>query len=387
VGDKTYERAFTEILERECLNYREEQRETLIDRISDTARAIYRLHLEHVYLGRERPPECHYKFKEEFSRLQPKDILDKLKVVPLAIQISNHLKTFETLINSDGDPKTLKETIEAITINLRKIHKIFPDFTQRRSRNFLTECLEMATECSALIDTFISEGFSFGENNKKIQKPEIDILASLRQNLKSSISGVFIFQERIPKYFGANGTAETLAEIRTLDFPSQEQARQRFDSNLREKEQKYIQLADQIVSIWKTTKLPRNWENDDSTSISLTDLQTKLEEIFVNLNAMESQSILGMHFYTVNNTMLLRIRRDSSEFINLLTVLNALDDPKNLKIPEITLDDEVVVVEPSPEATPTTDTALEEKSSPAPVPPRGDPLWAFLAPSFGPEKQ
>ena len=383
MGDKYYKRVFRENLKEKRLNYREEQRTALINRISDTARAIYRLHLEHVYLGGERSRHCNYKFKEEFSRLQPKDILNKLRVVPLAIQISDHLKTFETLINSDGDPKKLKETIEAITINLRKIHKIFPDFTQERPRNFLTECLERADECSGLIETFISEGFSFGENNEKIQESEIDILACLRENLKSSISGVFIFQERIPKYFGANGTAETLAEIRAADFPSQEQAGQRFDLNLREKEQKYIQLADQIVSIWKATKLPRNWENDDSTSIFLTDLQTKLEEIFVNLNAMEGQDILGPHFSYVNNTMLLRTRLESSEFINLLTVLNALDDPENLRIPEISLEDAVVVVEPSPEAPPTTDTALEEKSSPAPVPPPGDPRWAFLAPSSG----
>lgn len=382
MSDKYYRKVFRKNLKEERLNYREEQRTALIHRISGTARAIYNLHLGHVYLG------C-CRFKEEFSCLQPKDVLDKLRVLPLAIQISDHLKTFETLINSDGDPKDLKETMEAITINLRKIHKIFPDFTQERSRNFLTECLERADECSGLIETFISEEFSFQQNKKTIQESEIDILAHLRQNLKIAISGVLTFHRSIPEYFGAKGTAETLLEIRAADFPSQEQAGQRFDPTLREKEQKYIQLADQIVSIWNTTNLPRNRENNDGTSIflfeaiftsiSLTDLQTKLEEIFVKLNDMAGQNILGTHFSDVNDALLPMIRWDLCKFINLLTVLNALDDPKTLEIPEISLEDAVVVVEPSPEATPITDTPPEEESSPATVPPPGDPRWAFLA--------
>ena len=163
---------------------------------------------------------------------------------------------------------------------------------------------------------------------------------------------------------------------------------QRFDPNLREKEQKYIELANQIVSIWQSIEPPSNGEKDDSTpNISWPELQTKLEEIFVNLNAMAGQDILGDHFVSINSTPLQIKREELSKFINLLKVLNALDDPKTLEIPEISLEDAVVVVEPSPEATPTTDTALEEESSPAPVPPPGDPLWAFLAPSFGFEKK
>lgn len=375
MSSEEYQAAFAARIKQDHLDNRKTLRTTLLDGIIGKAKFIYQNHLRNVYLGH--PSAVWYEFEKDFSRLQPQDILDKLRVVPLAIQISDHLKTFETLINSDGDPKQLKETIEAITVNLRKIHKIFPDFTQGRPRNFLTECLERADECSGLIDTFISEGFSFGENNEKIQKSEIDILACLRRNLKSSISGVF--QEKIPEYFGADGTANTLAEIRTLDFPSQDQEVQRFDLNLREKEQKYIQLADQIVSIWQSIT-PSNGENDDSTpTISWPELQTKLEEIFVNLNAMAGQDILGDHFVSVNSTHLQIKREALSKFINLLTVLNALDDPKTLEIPEISLEDAVVVVEPSPEATPTTDTALEEESSPAPVPEPGDPRWAFLA--------
>jgi hypothetical protein len=339
--------------------------------------------LGHVYLG-QTGRNC--KFQEEFFRLEPQDVLSKLGVVPLAIEISGHLKTFETIINSDGDPKKLKETIEAITTNLRKIQKIFPSFTQGINRHFLTECLEMATECSALIDTFISEGFSFGKNNKTIQELEIDILADVRRNLKTSIFEVLTFNGQILEYFGETDTAETLLQIRDDDFPSQEQAGHRFDLNLRENEERYIQLADEIVTIWNNTELPDNWENDGSNSIFWTYLQRKFEETVVNLDAMAGQDTLGSHFSYVKGTNLLKIRRKSSEFINLLTVLNALDDPKNLKIPEITLDDEVVVVEPSPEATPTTDTAPEEKSSPAPVPLPGDPVWAFLVPSCVSEK-
>ena len=384
MSSEEYQAAFAARIKQDHLDNRETLRTTLLNGIIRKAQFIYQNHLRNVYLGD--PSPVWYEFKKDFSRLQPQDILDKLRVVPLAIQISDHLKTFETLINSDGDPKQLKETIEAITVNLRKIHKIFPDFTQGRSRNFLTECLERADECSGLIETFISEGFSFQQNKKTIQKPEIDILAHLRRNLKISISFVLISLERIPEYFGANGTANTLAEIRTLDFPSQDQEVQRFDPNLREKEQKYIQLADQIVSIWQSIT-PSNGENDDSTpTISWPELQTKLEEIFVNLNAMAGQDILGDHFVSINSTPLQIKREELSEFINLLTVLNALDDPKTLEIPEISLEDAVVVVEPSPEATPTTDTALEEKSSPAPLPPPGDPRWAFLATSSGFEK-
>jgi hypothetical protein len=380
-----YKIAFAGRITQDHSDHRENLRTTLLDAIIRKAWAIYTLHLKHVYLGD--PSPSWYQFEKEFSNLEPKDLLDKLRVVPLAIEISVHLKTFETIINSDGDPKKLKETIEAITTNLRKIQQIFPSFTQGINRQFLTECLGKATECSALIDTFISEEFSFGENNEKIQKSEIDILAHLRQNLKSSISGVFIFQERIPKYFGANGTAETLAEIRALDFPSEGQAGQRFDPNLREKEQKYIELANQIVSIWQSIEPPSNGEKDDSTpNISWPELQTKLEEIFVKLNAMAGQDILGDHFVSVNNTHLQIKREELSKLINLLTVFNALDDSKTLEIPEISLEDEVVVVEPSPETTPATDTALEEKSSPAPVPLPGDPVWAFLVPSCVSEK-
>lgn len=364
MGDKTYERAFTEILERECLNYREEQKETLIDRISDTGRAIYFLHLGHVYLG-QTGRNC--KFQEELFRLEPQDVLSKLGVVPLAIEISGHLKTFKHIINSDGDPKTLKETIEAITTNLRKIQKIFPSFTQGISRNFLTECLEMATECSALIDTFISEGFSFGNNNKTIQELEIDILADVRRNLKTSIFEVLTFKGQILEYFGANGTAETLLEIRVDDFPSQEQAGQRFDPNLRENEKRYIQLADEIVTIWNNTELPDNWENDGSSPIFWTYLQRKFEETVVNLDAMAGEDTLGSNFSYVKGTNLLRIRWKSSEFINLLTVIKALNDPDNLKIPEITLDDEVAE---EPTEVISEDTAPpEEKDSAAPIDP------------------
>ncbi len=374
---KDYEIAFAGRITQDRSDHRKAIRKNLLDNIICNAKIIYTLHLKHVYLGDPLP--SWYQFEKEFSNLEPKDLLDKLRVVPLAIEISVHLKTFETIINSDGDPKTLKKTIEAITTNLRKIQQIFPSFTQERSRNFLTECLEMATECSALIDTFISEEFSFGENKEEIQKPEIDILASLKVNLESSIT-IGLKNLNIDRYFDANGTANTLAEIRTLDFPSQEQEVQRFDPNLREKEQKYIELANQIVSIWQSIEPPSNGEKDDSTpNISWPELQTKLEEIFVKLNAMAGQDILGDHFVSVNSTHLQIKREELSKLINLLTVFNALDDSKTLEIPEISLEDAVVVVEPSPEATPITDTPPEEESSPAPVPPLGDPRWAFLA--------
>jgi hypothetical protein len=220
MSSEEYQAAFAAKIKQDHLDNRETLRTTLLNGIIRKAQFIYQNHLEYVYLGH--PSAVWYEFEKDFSRLQPQDILDKLRVVPLAIQISDHLKTFETLINYDRDPKKLKETIEAITVNLRKIHKIFPDFTQGRPRNFLTECLVNAEQCSALIDTFISEKFSFRENNQKIQKPEIDILASLKVNLESSIT-IGLKHLNIDRYFDANGTANTLAEIRTLDFPSQEQ--------------------------------------------------------------------------------------------------------------------------------------------------------------------
>ena len=267
-----------------------------------------------------------------------------LQLIGLGIELSKHLKTFQTRFNEGGNLTTnLQDTIRSILTTLDHIE-------QRLPNKDISSIIESAKVFCQDVNTFIDRGYFIDDlETLKISGMTLD---ALQKSLRRKNIGIFSNHPlaNFCSFLAPKPFIEILIDLRPEerkhDLSFSEEEKQLLNlatqaSDLREKMDfsldklswdKPVQFGQQLQD--KSTILVRNppsgfWNN----------VQQNAKKILDNLNAMAE--ILG-DFNTIYDGNLKEKREALPKVICLLEILNALDDPNNLRISENTPDPAVI---------------------------------------------
>lgn len=279
----------------------------------------------------------------------PKDFLQNkenlLQLIGLGIELSEHLQTFQSRFNEGGNLTNLQDTIRSILTTLDHIE-------QRLPNNDISSIIKSAKVFCQDVNTFIDRGYSIDDlETLKISGMTLD---ALQKSLRRKNIG--IFSNHPLANFCSFLAPKPFIEI-LIDLRPEERKHDQFFS---EEEKQLLALATQASDLRKNMNFSLDnlsWGNpvqfgqqlQDKSTILVrnppsgfwNNVQQNAQKILDNLNAMAE--ILGDDFNTIYDGNLKEKRDALPKVILLLEILNALDDPNNLRISENTLIDPAVI--------------------------------------------